>query len=61
MNNMKEKLIITCEIDNLPENSNILDFQIVIIEDGWLSRVFKNWRKISYKKAIITDLKVEKY
>jgi len=57
----KEKLIITCEIDNLPENSNILDFQIVIIENGWISRIFKDWRKISYRKATITNLKVEKF
>lgn len=57
---MKEKLIITAEIENLPENSNILDFQLVMIEEGWLTRVFNNWRKVTYRKAIITDLKVKK-
>lgn len=57
---MKEKLVITCEIENLPENSNILDFQLIIIEDGWLSRVFKNWKRISYRKAYITKMDVLK-
>ena len=56
----KEKLIITCEIENLPENSSILDFQLVIIEEGWLSKIFKGWKKISYRKAIITKLDVKK-
>lgn len=54
-----EKLIITCEVD-VPINANMLDFQIIILEEGFLSRIFKKWRKISYKRATITDLKLEK-
>jgi len=56
----REKLIITCELEGLPEGANILDFQITIIEKGFLSRVFRDWRKVTYKKAIITDMKIEK-
>jgi len=58
---IKEKLIITVEIEDLPENSNILDFQLTIIEDGFLSRIFKGWKKVTYKKAVISDMKVEKF
>lgn len=50
----KEKLIITVEIEDLPENANILDFQLTIIEDGFLSRIFKGWKKVTYKRAIIS-------
>ena len=57
---MKEKLIITCEIENLPENANILDFQITVMEKGFLSRIFKDWRKITYKRAMITNIEVKK-
>jgi hypothetical protein len=56
----KEKLIITCEIEDLPEDSNIMDFQIRIVENGWLTRIFKNWKKIRYERAIITKMEVEK-
>lgn len=56
----KEKLVITLEIEDLPRGAQILDFQITVIEDHWLSRVFKNWKKISYKRALVTDLQVKK-
>lgn len=55
-----EKLIITCEIDRLPDDANVVDFQIAIMQDGWLTRIFKDWKKITYKRATITDMKVEK-
>jgi hypothetical protein len=55
-----EKLIITCEIEDLPEDSNIMDFQIRIVENGWLTRIFKNWKKIRYERAVITKMEVEK-
>ena len=48
----KEKLIITVEIEDLPENANILDFQLTIIEDGFLSRIFKGWKKVTYKRQL---------
>jgi hypothetical protein len=60
---MKEKLIITCEIDNIDnfvEDIDILQLQIITINKGFLSRIFKNWRKITYKPAIIKEMKTEK-
>lgn len=54
-----EKLIITCEVD-VPIGANMLDFQVIILEEGLLSRIFRDWRKVTYKRAIVTDLKVEK-
>lgn len=57
---MKEKLVITCEIDCFDPDEDILQLQIITIKRGWFSRVFKNWRKISYKPAIVTEMKVEK-
>ena len=56
----KEKLIITCEIDDFDSDSDILQLQIITINSGFLSRVFTGWRKITYKPAIITKMEVEK-
>ena len=30
-------------------------------KEGIFSKIFKNWRKITYKPAIVTDMKVEKF
>lgn len=57
---MKEKLTITCEVDDFQDNTHILSLQIIVIEKGLLSRVFKNWRKITYKPAVITNMQVTK-
>jgi hypothetical protein len=57
---MQEKLVITLEVDKLPEDTHFIDFQMTVMEKGWLTRVFKDWRKITYKKAIVTNMVVEK-
>ena len=56
----KEKLIITCEIDHFDADEDILSLQIMTIKNGIFSKVFKNWRKITYKPAVITKMEVEK-
>ena len=57
---MKEKLIITCEIENFDADSDILQLQIITIKEGIFSRIFTGWRKITYKPAIITKMEVTK-
>lgn len=59
---MTDKLIITCEIDagKMPEGSQVLDFRITIVQDGLLTRVFKDWKKVTYIPAVITKMTVEK-
>lgn len=55
-----EKLIITCEIEKFDSDEDILQFQIITIQKGVFSRIFKNWRKITYKPAIVTKMEVLK-
>lgn len=57
----KEKLIITLEIDSLPEKCKMVDFQMIVIEDNFMRRIFKNWKKITYIPVPITKMVVEKY
>lgn len=57
---MKEKLVITCEIENLPDNAKFLDFNLTIMEDGFLTHIFRNWKKITIVPAVVTKLEVEK-
>lgn len=52
----KEKLIITCELEDFPDNAHLLDFSVTVIEDSWISKIFTNWKKISFKKVTITSL-----
>lgn len=56
----EEKIVITVEIEDLPAGSQILDFQITTIDKHWLSRLFKDWKKVTYRKATVTSLTVEK-
>jgi hypothetical protein len=56
----QERLIITAEIEDIDFDTSVLDFQIRVLERGWLTRVFRNWRRVHYKPAVITDLKVRK-
>ena len=56
----KGKIIITAEIEDFPENGKFLDFSFVIMEDGWLTKIFKNWKKITIKRAMITNLEIKK-
>jgi hypothetical protein len=56
----KEKLIITLEIEDLPKNAKIMDFQIITIDEHWLSRIFTNWKKVTFRKAMVTKIIVKK-
>lgn len=58
----KEKLIITMEVDELPESEFPLQFSVHQIESMWLNRFhpFRNWRKITMHNLRITAMNVEK-
>lgn len=57
---MKEKLIITCEIEDFPENMDFLEFRLMVVEDGFFTRVFRNWKRVTYRRAVVTNMQVEK-
>ncbi len=54
----KEILRITMDLEDLPANAQIMDLRVTIIEDGWYSRIFKNWKRIKYEKVYIKSLEV---
>lgn len=56
----REKLIITLEVEDWPDDVNVVDFSFAVMEKGWLTKIFKNWRKLVIKRVPIIDLKVEK-
>lgn len=61
---MKEKLIITCEVDDLPQGSFPLSFDVCFVQDTkGIMRLFSNfgWKKVTYRRATITDLRKEDY
>ena len=55
-----EKLIITMEVEDWEPNAHMVDFQVTIMEKGWMSRVFRNWRRVKYLRVPIKNLHVEK-
>lgn len=55
----KEKLIITCEVEDFPEDGQFLDFRITVVRDGWFTRIFKDWKKIEFKRALVTKITKE--
>ncbi len=57
---MKEKMIITMEVENFPEGTSMLDFRLLVLEDGLISKVFKSWKKVSYKRVQIKNMEVVK-
>jgi len=60
---MKEKLIITCEVEDLPEGSYPMSFDVCFVQHRQgLMRLFGGfgWKKITYRRATITNLETEK-
>ena len=57
---MKEKMIIAMEVENFPEGTSMLDFRLLVLEDGLISKVFKSWKKVSYKRVQIKNMEVVK-
>lgn len=58
----KEKLIITMELDKLPEGDLPMSFSVNTVQDLWISRFkwFKSWKRVIYTPVPITSLKVQK-
>ena len=56
----KEKLVITMELEDLPENAQVMDFSVRIMQDGWLTLFFKDWKKITLKRVNIKKIAVTK-
>lgn len=57
-----EKLIITMEVDYLPDTGFPIEFYFRQVEDIWLNRfhAFRNWKRIKIISAPITKLDVQK-
>jgi len=55
-----EKLIIKMETEVLPENSQFLDFHVRVSQDGWFTKIFKDWKKITMVRCEIKKLEVKK-
>jgi hypothetical protein len=54
-----EKLIITCEVDDLPAGSFPMSFDVCFVQErSGIMRLFGNfgWKKITYRRAVITKL-----
>ena len=56
----KEYLKITMETEVLPENSQFLDFHIRVSQDGWFTRIFKDWKRIKMVRCQVKKLDVIK-
>lgn len=56
----KEKLVITMECEDIPNDAQFLDFQVRTMHDGWFTKIFKDWKKIKVHRLVITKLEVAK-
>ena len=59
---MDEKLIITCEIDDLPSGAVPMSFDVCFVQDTrGIMRLFSGfgWKKVTYRRAVITKLEKE--
>ena len=57
----KERLIVTLEIEALPEDSTMLCFSVERPTDFWFSRFkpFRDWKRMTYVRLPITKLDVQ--
>ncbi len=57
----KEKLIVTMELDDVPEGFG-LEFYVRQAEDFWFTRFkpFRNWKRITMHPIRVTKLDVQK-
>ena len=48
------------ETEVLPENSQYLDFYVRVVQDGWFTKIFKDWKRIKLVRCEIKKLDVKK-
>jgi len=56
----KEKLKIILEVEEIPENAKFSDFRVEVMEDGWFTRISKNWKRIRYIPAKVIKMDIKK-